>query len=458
MKRKKQLSITVLAVAGLTLGALAGGMASSNSTAARSAVLAANQSVGFVINLDKCGILAQGRRGGCVSQLQAELNAYGNAGLTVDGTFGPATRQAVVAFQQGHGVTPADGVVGAVTEAALDAVSQQPPTSAGPGAAAPTTSASPTQPTPTQYVALGDSYSSGEGLYPFMGGSDTEANSCHRSDQAYSQYLAHKPADIFAACSGQTTAAIDHENTSDNEPPQDSRVGDSTGLITLTIGGNDLHWTSVLGACSKWQTALTHSTLLGDPDACNRQLAQMPGRISQMQQNLIRVYHDLLSKAPFAQIRVLDYPPVFPDRGGKTSGCRLMRIGLSQVVVAHDVEEQFVSFEKDANAAIAQAAEQVRTTTPGGDRLQLADVDAQFGGYTGHTFSCGDTGRPTPWINPIRLSTSSAALLALDAAGGNSDKLSSDLNDVYKASFHPTHEGQHEMYLALAPTLPSGFN
>ena len=37
-------------------------------------------------------------------------------------------------------------------------------------------------------------------------------------------------------------------------------------------------------------------------------------------------------------------------------------------------------------------------------------------------------------------------------------KQHSDLLDIYYASFHPTHEGQYQMYLALAATLPAGWH
>jgi len=55
------------------------------------------------VNLDNCPTLAEGYQGGCVNQLQSELNTDDNAGLPVDGTFGPLTQQAVINFQQGNG-------------------------------------------------------------------------------------------------------------------------------------------------------------------------------------------------------------------------------------------------------------------------------------------------------------------------------------------------------------------
>ena len=66
-------------------------------------------------NLEECPTLAEGYHGGCVNELQNELNFDDNAGLTADGTFGPTTRQAVIAFQQANDLIPADGIVGQQT-------------------------------------------------------------------------------------------------------------------------------------------------------------------------------------------------------------------------------------------------------------------------------------------------------------------------------------------------------
>ena len=115
-----------------------------------------------------------------------------------------------------------------------------------------------------------------------------------------------------------------------------------------------------------------------------------------------------------------------------------------------------------ANAAITAAVQQVQATAPGGSRLQLVDVMPRFGGYQGHTLSCGDN-RPggIPPINSLRVSGTGAERTdwnkALVDAGAHrwSQPVNNDLFDVYSASFHPTHEGQYEMYLALAPTLPA---
>ncbi|GHF41605.1 GH25 family lysozyme [Streptomyces morookaense] len=61
--------------------------------------------------------VGQGARGPAVSAVQAELKAHG-AALSVDGSFGAATHDAVVAFQTRNQLTP-DGIVGPNTWLAL---------------------------------------------------------------------------------------------------------------------------------------------------------------------------------------------------------------------------------------------------------------------------------------------------------------------------------------------------
>ena len=74
------------------------------------------------MNLDACPTLHTGYpTGGCVAELQNELNLIaGSTIVTVDGTFGSQTYNAVKAFQQSKGLTQ-DGMVGPDTKKALDA-------------------------------------------------------------------------------------------------------------------------------------------------------------------------------------------------------------------------------------------------------------------------------------------------------------------------------------------------
>jgi peptidoglycan hydrolase-like protein with peptidoglycan-binding domain len=65
-------------------------------------------------------VLRLGNRGKSVSDLQAFLNAFDNAGLVVDGDFGPATDTAVKHWQAQKGLE-VDGVVGPDTYKTTDA-------------------------------------------------------------------------------------------------------------------------------------------------------------------------------------------------------------------------------------------------------------------------------------------------------------------------------------------------
>src|ERR1700712_1672104 len=63
---------------------------------------------------------------------------------------------------------------------------------------------------PATYVALGDSYASGEGVEPFLPGTDDSRHRCHPSAGAYARLLAAgpgmPPVAEFWACSGARVA------------------------------------------------------------------------------------------------------------------------------------------------------------------------------------------------------------------------------------------------------------
>lgn len=108
---------------------------------------------------------------------------------------------------------------------------------------------------PLNYVALGDSFSSGEGVPPF--GALTAisgVNECHRSFKAYPRLLdQHAGYNLnmtaFRACSG---AKMENITTTGqyNETAQISSLSDETDLVTITIGGNDVEFAEVGRRCN----------------------------------------------------------------------------------------------------------------------------------------------------------------------------------------------------------------
>jgi GDSL-like Lipase/Acylhydrolase family len=93
-------------------------------------------------------------------------------------------------------------------------------------------------------VALGDSYSSGLGNTTCY-----EKAPCWRSYGAYAWQLSLDLAlDItdFEACAGATTSSVLHDQV------KGSHVGGlsvSTGVVTLSVGGNDADFIGILGRC-----------------------------------------------------------------------------------------------------------------------------------------------------------------------------------------------------------------
>src|SRR5271169_7069851 len=88
-----------------------------------------------------------------------------------------------------------------------------------------------------RYVALGDSYSSGLGAGDYI----SSSGSCDRSTNAYPEQwaAANSPATFTsAACSGATTADV--------LSGQVSALSVSTTLVSITIGGNDAGFSSVM--------------------------------------------------------------------------------------------------------------------------------------------------------------------------------------------------------------------
>jgi hypothetical protein len=73
------------------------------------------------VTLPSNGQLATGDNGTQVVALQKVLKALGFYDGKPDGDFGPATKDAVVAFQKEHGLSP-DGIVGSTTADKLNAV------------------------------------------------------------------------------------------------------------------------------------------------------------------------------------------------------------------------------------------------------------------------------------------------------------------------------------------------
>lgn len=154
------------------------------------------------------------------------------------------------------------------------------------------------------YVALGDSYSSGLGAGNYI----SSSGSCYRSYNAYPQLWASANAPssyAFVACSGA--------KTTDVISSQLSYLNSSTTLVSMTIGGNDVGFASTMETCVLGTTSDCVSAI---NTAENEMQTQLPGELDTL-------YTDIHSRAPNAHVVVLGYPELYDL--SKSSTC----IGLS---------------------------------------------------------------------------------------------------------------------------------
>jgi lysophospholipase L1-like esterase len=155
-----------------------------------------------------------------------------------------------------------------------------------------------------RYVALGDSYASGVGA----GDYSSASGSCDQSANAYSALwaAANDPASyVSEACSGATT--------SDVISSQLSALSSSTTLVSVTVGGNDVGFSSVMEKCVLLPTSFCVSAV----DSAEAEAeADLPGSLNTM-------LSDIAADAPNAKVVVVGYPEFYDL--AKSSGC----IGLS---------------------------------------------------------------------------------------------------------------------------------
>ncbi|MBO0804533.1 MAG: SGNH/GDSL hydrolase family protein [Nocardiopsaceae bacterium] len=224
------------------------------------------------------------------------------------------------------------------------------------------------------YVALGDSYSSGVGA-------GTTTGSCAQSNSAYGPLWAkaNSPASFtFAACSGATTTDVINS--------QLSSLSSSTTLVSLTIGGNDAGFSSVMETCVLESTSSCQAAV-----AKAEQYAQttLPGKLDTM-------LSDIKAKAPNAKIVMLGYPEFYDL---SASVC----VGLS-------------SADHKALDQAADVLDGVIQTAASGNGAYFADVRGQFSGHE----LCDNAG----WLNSV------------------------DITNI-DASYHPTATGQQDGYLPV---------
>lgn len=151
------------------------------------------------------------------------------------------------------------------------------------------------------YVALGDSYSSGVGA----GNYDSASGACKRTPRAYPALwaAAHSPSTFaFTACSGARTGDVTAGQLAPLTP--------STDLVSLTVGGNDAGFADVMTTC------VTQSE-----SACLARIAEARAYVdSTLPGKLDSVYAAIRAKATAAHVVVIGYPRFYKLNGTCVAG------------------------------------------------------------------------------------------------------------------------------------------
>lgn len=283
---------------------------------------------------------------------------------------------------------------------------------------------SPVNPSALSYAALGDSYSSGEGVWPYLDAGDGLLSGCHRSTRAYSTQvrIPGNPLTVAAdagsnfdliACSGAVTNNVTANGSGQNDEPTQldpsRNVDASRDLVTITIGGNDAQFLALLVLC------FAH-------DSCNTIMPFAPHSsvelgdffdllVAIVEARLLALHEEIRMAAPNATILVMGYPQL-------VSG---LECSAAQVPGFPDLKlsatEQ--SWMRGATGRLNDAI-QVATIARG---LHFVPVEDHFSGHE----VCGQY---DDWV---------AGLLPFNPKG----------------SFHPTARGQAEYAKAINAYLES---
>ena len=216
---------------------------------------------------------------------------------------------------------------------------------AAPAAAAPTV-VNATRPTallsaPLGYVALGDSFTSGQGAPPY---SDADCKrSRYKSYPVISSVLSPYRLTANKACSGATVSDV---------AAQLEGLSASTKLVTVTVGGIDAGSNAVLAACAD-------SPITPDLD-CLTELGQSGSRLTALATQLPGLYAGIATAHPNARIAVLNYPLLFKP------GVSTLGELVNQGTVA-------------LNGVIAGSVDAV--VAAGVDRVRYVDATQEFAGH-----------------------------------------------------------------------------
>ncbi|MEI8338549.1 MAG: SGNH/GDSL hydrolase family protein [bacterium] len=198
------------------------------------------------------------------------------------------------------------------------------------------------------YLALGDSYTSGEGVFDYTLGTDSATNHCHLSIKSYPMLLRK---DLFSvdgarsvACSGakiddvgstdisyqgQVDNNYSYNNLSSNNPAllntintnflpgyiaQNRFVGNyQPRIVTVSIGGNDVGFGDILESC-----AVPHVSAHQSSNVCfntYEDRVEMVNLVDKTAKRWVSLFKQIKSQSPSSTVYALGYPIMVSGKG-----------------------------------------------------------------------------------------------------------------------------------------------
>jgi lysophospholipase L1-like esterase len=200
----------------------------------------------------------------------------------------------------------------------------------------------------SDYLGLGDSYTSGEGAFDYLAGTDTDTNHCHLSAKSY-PLLIQK--DLYSIASGHSVACSgarieDVVSTNDDYIGQVDNIGNFKYLktnqpellnsittnflpgyiaqnkfidyyrpknITVSVGGNDVGFGDILEACALPKVSIHASTNVCFNTYEDR--LEMLNLVDNTKKRWVSLFQQIKSQAPDSSIYALGYPIMISDKG-----------------------------------------------------------------------------------------------------------------------------------------------
>jgi len=232
------------------------------------------------------------------------------------------------------------------------------------------------------YSALGDSFSAGDGNEPYMNafGFDTTADGCHRSAAAYPVTIATQlyggQTARFVACSGAVIRDVvvgKGKVPPGMEPSQLNALDNTVDLVTISIGGNDIGFSSIATSCVLFGIICTFTDNTDAVNAIARigkendsgqilDPSTAPGSSSDPVYTLDNIYATIRHDAPNARILVVGYPDLLPIN----APCLTAGLGT-------DVVNWLNGVEKSLNDTIKTEAER--------NGAEYVDLSTAFAGH-----------------------------------------------------------------------------